>query len=154
MRKHQRCSRPTGDPHLVPSPQAQNAGQDPVPSGKARAALHVAGDRLPGYLPTLTDMPCRISELVIDAADPGRLAAFWSQVLGYVELGREDDGSIEIGPPDAGFGGLQPTPVLSPSTDPRAGKLRLHIDVNATDRDQGAELERLLALGARPGPYR
>ena len=78
-------------------------------------------------------MACRISELVIDAADPGRLAAFWSQVLGYVELGREDDGSIEIGPPDAGFGGLQPTLVLSPSTDPRAGKLRLHIDVNATD---------------------
>ena len=58
-------------------------------------------------------MACRISELVIDAADPGRLAAFWSQVLGYVELGREDDGSIEIGPPDAGFGGLQPTLVLS-----------------------------------------
>ena len=95
-------------------------------------------------------MACRISELVIDAADPGLLAAFWSQVLGYVELGREDDGSIEIGPPDAGFGGLQPTLVLSPSTDPRAGKLRLHIDVNATDRDQDAELERLLALGARP----
>jgi Glyoxalase-like domain len=45
-------------------------------------------------------MACRISELVIDAADPGRLAAFWSQVLGYVELGREDDGSIEIGPPE------------------------------------------------------
>src|SRR5713101_8911694 len=50
-------------------------------------------------------MACRISELVIDAADRGRLAAFWSRVLGYVELAREDDGSIEIGPPDAGFGG-------------------------------------------------
>ena len=51
-------------------------------------------------------MACRISELVVEAADPDRLAAFWSEVLGYVELGREDDGSIEIGPPDAGFGGL------------------------------------------------
>jgi hypothetical protein len=29
-------------------------------------------------------------------------------------------------------------------------KSRLHIDVNATDRDQDAELERLLKLGARP----
>src|SRR4030081_2710980 len=95
-------------------------------------------------------MACRISELVIDAADPDRLAAFWSKVLGYVELGREHDGSIEIGPPDAGFGGPQPTLVLSPSSDPRTGKLRPHIDVNATDRDQDAELERLLALGARP----
>lgn len=95
-------------------------------------------------------MACRISELVLDAADPERLAAFWSGVLGYVELGREDDGSIEIGPPDTGFGGPQPTLVLSPGTDPRPGKLPLHIDVNATDRDQDAELRRLLALGAGP----
>ncbi|WP_405821105.1 VOC family protein [Streptomyces sp. NBC_00838] len=95
-------------------------------------------------------MACRISELVIDVADPERLAGFWSEVLGYVELGRETDGSIEIGPPDIGFGGPQPTLVLSPSSDPRRGKLPLHIDVNATDRDQAAELERLLALGARP----
>ncbi|MFF4317805.1 VOC family protein [Streptomyces sp. NPDC001568] len=95
-------------------------------------------------------MASRISELVIDAADPERLAAFWSEVLGYVELNREDDGSIEIGPPGIGFGGPQPTLVLSPSTDPRSGKLPLHIDVNPTDRDQDAELERLLALGARP----
>ncbi|MFE5947708.1 VOC family protein [Streptomyces sp. NPDC056480] len=94
-------------------------------------------------------MACRISELVVDCADPARLAAFWSEVLGYVELSREHDGSIEIGPPDAGFGGPQPTLVLSPSSDPRAGKLPLHIDVNPTDRDQDAELERLLALGAR-----
>ncbi|WP_326794306.1 VOC family protein [Streptomyces sp. NBC_01808] len=94
-------------------------------------------------------MACRITELVIDTADPERLAAFWSEVLGYVELGREDDGTIEIGPPDAGFGGLQPTLVLSASSEPRKGKLPLHIDVNATDRDQDAELERLLALGAR-----
>ncbi|WP_432000995.1 VOC family protein [Streptomyces sioyaensis] len=93
-------------------------------------------------------MACRISELVIDCADPDRLAAFWSEVLGYVELGREDDGSIEIGPPGVGFGGPQPTLVLSPSSDPRPAKLRLHIDVNATDRDQDAELQRLLALGA------
>ncbi len=94
-------------------------------------------------------MASRISELVLDCADPELLARFWSDVLGYVELGRED-GAIEIGPPDAGFGGLQPTIILSPSSDPRRGKLPLHIDVNPTDRDQDAELERLLALGARP----
>ncbi|MCB5163776.1 VOC family protein [Streptomyces bambusae] len=93
-------------------------------------------------------MACRISELVLDCTDPERLAVFWSEVLGYVELGREEDGSIEIGPPDAGFGGLQPTIVLSPGSTARHGKLRLHIDVNPTDRDQDAELERLLALGA------
>jgi catechol 2,3-dioxygenase-like lactoylglutathione lyase family enzyme len=94
-------------------------------------------------------MASRISELVIDCVDPELLARFWSEVLGYVELDRED-GAIEIGPSDVGFGGLQPTIILSPSSDPRTGKLRLHIDVNPVDRDQAAELERLLALGARP----
>lgn len=94
-------------------------------------------------------MAARITELVLDVADPERLAAFWSAVLGYVELDREDDGSIEIGPAE-GFGGPQPTLILSPSDEPRNGKLRLHIDINPTDRDQDAELERLLALGAEP----
>ncbi|MFC8510778.1 VOC family protein [Streptomyces sp. NPDC057411] len=95
-------------------------------------------------------MACRISELVIECADPERLAAFWSGVLGYVEYARDEDGSIEIGPPGVGLGGPSPTLVLSPDSEPRAGKLRLHIDVNPTDRDQDAELQRLLALGARP----
>jgi catechol 2,3-dioxygenase-like lactoylglutathione lyase family enzyme len=94
-------------------------------------------------------MSCRITELVLDCADADKLAEFWSAVLGYVELGREEDG-IEIGPPDSGSGGPQPTLVLSPVAEPKRDKLRLHIDVNATDRDQDAELERLLALGARP----
>lgn len=93
-------------------------------------------------------MSCRISELVLNCADPGLLAQFWCGVLGYVELDRED-GAIEIGPPE-GFGGLQPTLILSPSSNPRTGRLPLHIDVNPVERDQAAELERLLALGARP----
>jgi catechol 2,3-dioxygenase-like lactoylglutathione lyase family enzyme len=92
-------------------------------------------------------MACRITELVIDCADPRRLAEFWCEVLGYVEIGRGDD-YLEIGPP-SGFGGSQPTLVLSRSTVPRNGKLPLHLDVNPTDRDQDAELERLLAAGAR-----
>jgi glyoxalase superfamily protein len=35
-------------------------------------------------------MACRIREIVIDAADPDRLASFWSNVLGYAELERPD----------------------------------------------------------------
>ena len=57
--------------------------------------------------------------------------------------------TLEIGPRE-GFGGPQPTIILSHSDEPEQGKSRLHIDVNATDRDQGAELHRLLKLGARP----
>ena len=93
-------------------------------------------------------MACRITELVLDAHDPDLLARFWCTVLGYVELDRVD-GSIEIGPPEAGFGGPQPTIVFDRTDEPKSGKLRLHIDINATDRDQEAELDRLLAAGAR-----
>lgn len=93
-------------------------------------------------------MSCRISELVIDCADMEKQAAFWSAVLGYVELGRDEDG-IEIGPPGVGFGGPQPTLIFNPVPEPKRTELRLHIDVNPTDRDQDEELERLLSLGAR-----
>ena len=94
-------------------------------------------------------MSCRLSELVIDCTDPEALARFWREVLDYVELGREEpDNGIEIGPA-SGFGGAAPTLVFSRSTDPRPKKLRLHFDVNPVDRDDTAELDRLLALGAR-----
>ncbi|MDO9395402.1 MAG: VOC family protein [Herbiconiux sp.] len=94
-------------------------------------------------------MACRISELVLESRDPEALAHFWCAVLDFVVLDREDDGSVEIGARD-GFGGAQPTIFLSKTEEPKRGKPRLHIDLSATDREQDAELERLLALGARP----
>jgi catechol 2,3-dioxygenase-like lactoylglutathione lyase family enzyme len=92
-------------------------------------------------------MACRLTELVIDANDPDALATFWCAVLGYERLD-EEDGVIEIGP-SGGSGGAGPTVVFLPSLEPKTGKLRLHLDVNPTDRDQAAELQRLLDLGAR-----
>ncbi|UOY01473.1 VOC family protein [Blastococcus sp. PRF04-17] len=93
-------------------------------------------------------MACRFSEVVVDCRDPDALAAFWSAVLDYRVLSR-DDGEVEIGP-EAGFGGAAPTIVFGRVPDPMPGKLRWHIDVNPTDRDQDAELRRLLDLGAVP----
>ena len=93
-------------------------------------------------------MACRFTELVVDSRDAERLAAFWAAVLDYRVLSRED-GAVEIGP-EAGFGGAAPTLVFGPVPEPTPGKLRWHIDVNATDRDQDAELQRLLDLGATP----
>lgn len=93
-------------------------------------------------------MASRFSELVIDCRDPQRLAEFWCDVLDFVVLDH-DGGAIEIGPAE-GFGGLQPTLILRPAASPAGGRQRLHMDVNSTDRDQDAELQRLLAIGARP----
>jgi hypothetical protein len=84
----------------------------------------------------------------MDARDPERLAAFWCEVLGYVVLDRAE-GDVEIGPQE-GFGGPQPTLVFALCDKPKAVKLPLHIDVSPTDRDQAAELSRLLEAGARP----
>ena len=95
-------------------------------------------------------MACRISELVLDATDPQHLAAFWCKILDWQVLDGATDDEVEIGPPGVGFGGPQPTIVFSRSEDVKRQKLRLHIDVSPTDRDQSAELERLLAAGAKP----
>jgi catechol 2,3-dioxygenase-like lactoylglutathione lyase family enzyme len=108
-----------------------------------------ADQRVAGSLATVPVVACRFSELVIDCRDPDALARFWSAVLGYEVLSHDDDGAIEIGPAE-GFGGAAPTLVLVPVADPTPGKVRLHIDLSPTDRDQDAELQRLLDLGARP----
>ncbi|MET7886258.1 VOC family protein [Streptomyces avermitilis] len=92
-------------------------------------------------------MACRISELVLKCRDPEALARFWCEVLDFVVLDREAEGCIEIGPRE-GFGGPQPTIFLIRNDEPKNEHARLHIDVNPTDRDQDAELERLLAAGA------
>lgn len=90
-------------------------------------------------------MACRITELVLDCRDPDLLARFWAAALGYRETERDGDGVV-LSPPEG-----TPSPIdllLSRSSDPRVRKLPLHLDVNATDRDQDAELARLLELGA------
>ncbi len=95
-------------------------------------------------------MASRITELVVDARDPAALAAWWAEVLGYEVVGTEDDGAVEIGPPGQGPKGAVPTLLFAPVAEPTPGKRRLHLDLNATDRDQDAELQRLLGLGATP----
>jgi predicted enzyme related to lactoylglutathione lyase len=84
-----------------------------------------------------------LTEIVVDAADPSRLAEFWAAVLGWEQID-EGDGAVEIGAP----GGGPLTVVFVPVDDPKAGKNRLHLDVNPSGCDQDAELERLRSLGA------
>ncbi|MGH9264895.1 MAG: VOC family protein [Acidimicrobiales bacterium] len=90
-------------------------------------------------------MGATLTEVVIDAADPDRLAGFWAEVLGWRRTDDSDDeGVVEI----AGTGGEKPTLAFVPVDDPKAAKNRVHLDVNPTGCDQDEELARLLSLGA------
>ena len=90
-------------------------------------------------------MANRITAWCIDCADPDKLATFWTAVLGWEVIERDADG-VSIKPSaDAGWG----IDLLLVPDGPKRGKNRLHLDVNPTDRDQDAELQRLLDLGAR-----
>ena len=90
-------------------------------------------------------MPVRFTELVIDCAEPRRVAEWWAQVLGYTVLDATDEG-VEIGAAD----GSKPTLFFAPVPEGKSVKNRLHIDLNASaGSSQEAELRRLQELGAR-----
>ncbi|SCX52836.1 hypothetical protein SAMN03159343_2862 [Klenkia marina] len=95
-------------------------------------------------------MACRLTSVVVNCTDPAALAGFWAQVLGWQVHedpdGTEDGDLVTIGPvgaPDA-----RPVMDFIEVPDPTPGRRRLHLDVNPVDRDQDAELARLLELGA------
>jgi hypothetical protein len=100
-----------------------------------------------------THVASKFTELVIDCADPHALARFWCAVLDY-EVQDEEDGVVTIGSPLVPEGKDRPGPVppvlaFEPVPEAKAGKNRLHLDVNPTDREQDEEVRRLLELGAR-----
>jgi catechol 2,3-dioxygenase-like lactoylglutathione lyase family enzyme len=95
-------------------------------------------------------MANRIATVVVDCADPGSLSEFWCAVLGWEVVDRTSADWIEIGPPGQPEKGPVPTMLFLRVPDPTPGKNRLHLDLNATDRDQDAELQRLIDLGAKP----
>ena len=90
-------------------------------------------------------MPSRIAAIALDAAQPRLVADFWCDVLGWRILEGED-GVISIGPPD----GSWPTIDVVPVPEAKTVKNRLHLDLRADGVTTSDELERLLALGARP----
>ncbi|HJV08223.1 MAG TPA: VOC family protein [Acidimicrobiales bacterium] len=85
-----------------------------------------------------------LTEVVVDAEDPHALAAWWAEVLGWRTIEADETG-VEIGAAD----GATPTLVFVPVPEAKAGKNRIHLDVNPTGCDQDEELFRLRSLGAR-----
>jgi hypothetical protein len=96
-------------------------------------------------------MPTCLVQLVIDAAEPGRLARFWAAALGW-EVGAEESGEVDVWPRGFSHPGLAALPLaFVPVSEAKTGKNRVHLDL-ATESaaHQAAEVERLLALGAIP----
>ncbi len=90
-------------------------------------------------------MANRISCLCIDAVDPVAVAEFWKAALGF-EVREEDDDGISLSPPGGGL----PTLDILRVPEAKMVKNRLHFDLRADGTTTEAELERLLALGAKP----
>ena len=92
-------------------------------------------------------MSIRIQCLTIDSHDPAALARFWAEVLGW-RLTYEDADEHVIEPPEGTPEcDVCPDLLFLKVDDEKTSKNRLHLDLRPTD--QQAEVERVLALGAR-----
>jgi predicted enzyme related to lactoylglutathione lyase len=81
-------------------------------------------------------------EIVLDCAEPTRLAKFWREALDYRD--HYTDAKLAVLVPKAGTA----SPLLLQGVpEPKAGKNRMHLDIVVDDVE--AEVRRLQALGAR-----
>lgn len=97
---------------------------------------------------TVGAMTTQLVNVVVDAAQPPRLAAFWSEVLTGWQVRTEPDGEVDVVPPESD--GARFELVFVPNTEPKRGKNPLHLDVASDSAAHQAELvERALAAGAR-----
>jgi len=92
-------------------------------------------------------MVSRLLAVAVDCRDTATLTAFWCAALDYTELSRWTDPRgveyVEIG--RAG----EPMLLFQPVPEDKAGKNRLHLDINPIAGTQADEVARLVGLGAR-----
>jgi predicted enzyme related to lactoylglutathione lyase len=89
----------------------------------------------------MVDTPARRFGLVLDCADPDRLAQFWSEALDYANVGSA--GAYVALYPRLGSG---PKLLLQGVTEAKTAKNRMHLDIEVPDIHR--EVDRLVALGA------
>jgi predicted enzyme related to lactoylglutathione lyase len=82
------------------------------------------------------------SGVTIDCMDPVLVARFWSALLDR-EQGPSQEGWVYLGQ----RGDAQPRLVFQPVTEPKAGKVRIHLDVTVDEIDQA--IDRVITLGGR-----
>lgn len=88
-------------------------------------------------------MRAKVANVVIDANDPVRVAAFWAEALGYVEEPPEEEGWVFVADP-AGEG---PSLYFAPVPERKVVKNRLHLDL-VSDLPMAEQVARLQGLGA------
>lgn len=81
-------------------------------------------------------------DVVLDCSDPGKLAEFWRDALGYRLYYSGAEYAVLV-PEDGTASPL----VLQQVPEPKTGKNRVHVDIVVDDVEP--EVERLEALGAR-----
>jgi predicted enzyme related to lactoylglutathione lyase len=91
-------------------------------------------------------MTIRVQNVSIDCHEPHQLAQFWRDALGW-RITSVDPEEVVLEPP-AGSPeeGIVPDIVFLLTPDQKSTKNRLHLDLRPAD--QGAEVERLVKLGA------
>jgi glyoxalase superfamily protein len=91
-------------------------------------------------------MNLRVQNVCIDARDPGRLASFWAEVLGWRRTYDTPEEVVLEPPAGSREDGVVPDLVFVPVPEDKVGKNRLHLDLRP--EDQAAEVARLESLGA------
>jgi len=92
-------------------------------------------------------MTARFAQWTLDVHDVELMEQFWSQALGF-RVERGDDGNAKLLPADDAAPDV-PTVWLQASADPKRDKNRNHPDLVPSDGDVDAQVDRLIALGAR-----
>ena len=87
-------------------------------------------------------MPSSWYSIVVDAHEPGRLAHWWAEVLGYQVVFEAVD-EVAIARDTSTYPGM----VFVSVPERKAGKNWIHVDLNPDDQE--AEVRRLEGMGAR-----
>jgi predicted enzyme related to lactoylglutathione lyase len=88
-----------------------------------------------------------VLNVTFDCADPKAQAAFWAAVTGYPATDESRPGNpFWLVAPQRDEG--RPRLAFVPARGQKTGKNRLHVDIVPDDRPQGAELDRLIGVGA------
>ncbi len=115
----------------------------PKPAGRGAGS---SAAKRPGERTTQTGrMPVSVHHIVIDAHDLPGLARFWATALNWRILSQREQ-EVVIGTSEAAPLGI----CFMPATEHKSRKDRLHLDLAPDPGERDAEIERLLALGARP----